>query len=113
MRKMLAVFLGLAALASSAGLGVVPAGPEPEPFSKLRILLEQNATDGDAEVVLFAKGQDEGLAELSAFAPSRKRILHVKAQEGSKLGLREFHLETAEPKLKDVSAAFPRGATAS
>ena len=34
-------------------------------FLELRMTLEQNATDGDTEVVLFAKGQDDGLERLA------------------------------------------------
>lgn len=79
-------------------------------FSELSVRLEQNATDGDSEVVLFAKGQDEGLRNLVVLAPDRRRVVAnvVGAPDG--VGLREFVFESAEPPdLDAVLAAFPRG----
>ena len=78
-------------------------------FSELRMTLERNATDGDTEVVLFAKGQDEGLKRLVVTAPDGRRVANVKG-DGSGIGLREFSLESAEPPdLALVLASFPSG----
>jgi hypothetical protein len=79
-------------------------------FEELAIALEQNATDGDAEVVLFAQGGDEGLRRLTVTAPNGRRVARI---EGDKrgVGLREFLLESAEPPdLAAVLASFPEGA---
>jgi hypothetical protein len=78
-------------------------------FSELRMTLEQNATDGDTEVVLFAKGQDEGLKRLTIVAPDGRRIADFKGDHRG-VGLREFHLESAEPPdLDAVLGSFPAG----
>lgn len=78
-------------------------------FSELRMTLERNATDGDTEVVLFAKGQDDGLKRLVITAPDGRRVANIKG-DGSGIGLREFNLESAEPPdLSRVLASFPQG----
>lgn len=81
----------------------------PQPFSKVSIILEQNASDGDTEAVLFVKGQDEGLKELKVYSPDGERILKFKANPDT-IGIREFHLESAEPQdLHLVLQSFPEG----
>lgn len=78
-------------------------------FSELFLTLEQNATDGDTEVVLFAKGQDEGLRSLAIRAPGGRQVASVSGDHHG-IGLREFHLESAEPPdLDAVLASFPEG----
>jgi hypothetical protein len=81
-------------------------------FSELRMTLEQNATDGDTEVVLFAKGQDEGLRSLVITAPDGRRVATLRGGSGrrSGIGLREFNLESAEPPDLDlVLRSYPEG----
>jgi hypothetical protein len=79
-------------------------------FSELDIRLEQNATDGDSEVVLFAKGQDEGLKNLVVLAPNRRKVVANFIGSPTGIGLREFVLESAEPPdLGAVLASFPQG----
>jgi hypothetical protein len=78
-------------------------------FSELRMTLEQNATDGDTEVVLFAKGQDNGLDRLVIISPQGREVAAFKGDRGG-IGIREFHLESAEPPdLDAVLASFPEG----
>jgi hypothetical protein len=80
-----------------------------EAFSELRIALEQDASDGGAEIVLFAKGSDEGLSELSIKAPDGRKVVRVKGTRWG-VGLREFRLESAErPDLPRWLASFPEG----
>lgn len=79
-------------------------------FAELQLTLERNATDGDTEVVLFAQGQDEGLKNLVILAPDRERVVANVMSDGRGIGLREFHLESAEPPdLGAVLRSFPRG----
>jgi|SRR5688572_6252799 len=105
------------ALVTLASLGLVALLAQPvlakQPpclsFSELRMTLEQNATDGDTEVVLFAKGQDAGLSRLVITAPNGRRVADFKG-DALGIGIREFHLESAEPPdLNVVLASFPEG----
>jgi hypothetical protein len=78
-------------------------------FEELVMTLEQNATDGDAEVLLFAQGGDEGLRKLTITAPNGRKVARVDGDKRG-VGLREFLLESAEPPdLAAVLASFPEG----
>jgi hypothetical protein len=71
--------------------------------------LEQNATDGDAEVVFFAQGGDVGLKRLTVTAPNGRRVARITGDRRG-VGIREFLLESAEPPdLPAVLASFPEG----
>jgi hypothetical protein len=84
-------------------------GPGCAAFSELHLTLEQNATDGDSEVVIFAKGGDIGLKSLAVTAPDGRRIVHLRGDPAG-IGLREFVFESAEPQdLDAVLASFPQG----
>ncbi len=78
-------------------------------FTEASVVFEQNATDGDAEIVVFAKGGDEGLSKLRVYGPGDKVILDFSTQD-RKIGLREFTIETAEPGIANVINAYPEGA---
>lgn len=78
-------------------------------FSELTMTLERNATDGDTEVVLFAQGQDDGLRRLVITAPNGRGVVRSYGNDQG-IGIREFHLESAEPPdLDAVLASFPEG----
>lgn len=78
-------------------------------FSELSMSLEQNATDGDTEVVIFAKGQDAGLRRLVVSGPDGNHVATFTGS-GKGIGIREFVLESAEPpELNLVLASFPEG----
>ena len=78
-------------------------------FSELWMAVEQNATDGDTEVVLFAKGQDVGLSSLEIIGPDGRLAADFKGDRRG-IGIREFHLESAEPPdLDAVLGSFPEG----
>lgn len=99
----------IAAAASVALSLPVLAAQDCGSFSELRVTLEQNATDGNSEVVLFAKGQGDGLKKLDIVAPNRRHVARF-AGDGRGIGIREFHLESAEPaELGKVLASFPAG----
>ena len=96
---------------TSALVGGVEArsGEQCSEFSELSMVLEQNATDGDTEVVLFAKGQDDGLKQLTAKALDGRKIAIFRGDSRG-IGIREFQLESAEPPELDlVLASFPEG----
>lgn len=80
-----------------------------EPFTELSIVLEQNATDGDSEVVIFTKGQDIGMDHFVVQAPDGNKVAKFKGDKDG-VGIREFLLESAEPPdLNKVLASFPEG----
>jgi hypothetical protein len=96
--------LALAAVFSQSALGT-----DCETFSELKLTLEQNATDGDTEVVFFAQGQDDGLKRLEIEAPNGRQVAQLKADRRG-IGIREFLLESAEPpELEKVLGSFPEG----
>jgi hypothetical protein len=71
---------------------------------------EQNATDGDVEVVIRAKGGKEGLAKLTVVGPDGRTAIEFAAPDASTLGIREFEFESPEPTdVAGLKAAYPEG----
>ncbi len=100
--------LGLGA--ALAGVVLSSATTGAEEFEEASLHFEQNATDGDAEVVLTIKGCDEGLEWLSVAAPDGRTVFEIACPEPAMLGLRSFRLESPEPPdHAAVQAAFPAG----
>jgi len=107
MNQKIVVALALAALASASAAQAH--GGRCGPFSHLSIILEQNATDADGEVVIRATGQSDGLKELTVWGPDGKRVGEFEGGRNG-VGIRQFTLESGEPpNLADVLAAFPEG----
>lgn len=80
------------------------------PFEEAEIRFEQNATDGDVEVVFELKGGDDGLTNLTIFSPDNKVIGDFKAPDLSTLGIRQFKFESPEPTdIDGLKAAYPEG----
>jgi len=65
-------------------------------FENASVIFEQNATDGDAEVVINATAGDEGLAKLKIVSPDGRALIDFTAPS-SNLGIRHFALESPEP----------------
>lgn len=106
--KRIGVF-AIALLAAAAAQDAAARGRTCDAFSELRMTLERNETDGDTEVVLFAKGQDDGLSALWITAPNGRIVAAVLGDRRG-IGLREFALESAEPPdLGRVLRSFPEG----
>jgi hypothetical protein len=82
----------------------------PAPFAAASIRFEQNATDGDVEVVIEAKGGQDGLATLTVVSPDGRTVLSVVSPDASTLGLRQFRFESPEPSdVAGLKAAYPEG----
>jgi len=80
------------------------------PFSVANVRFEQNATDGDVEVVFEVKGGDEGLLNLEIVTPDGRTIIDFKAPDASNLGIRQFRFESPEPTdVQGMKAAYPEG----
>lgn len=86
------------------------AGPmRAEEFETASIFLEQNVVDEDAEAVINVKTDESGLASLLVIAPDGRRIARLESRNKRSLGARELLIETPEPGLAAVLAAFPEG----
>ena len=99
------IALGAGTLACLA----LPAAPVAAPFDEARLFVEYNATDDDAEVVLQVDA-DVGLDRFRVINPNGKQILDLRAKHTQDLGIRKINLETPEPSLAAVLAAYPPGA---
>jgi hypothetical protein len=107
--------LGAAAALALAGpgpvLGADKGSGAPAAFAVAAVHMEQNATDGDFEVVFEVKGGKEGLARLTVVAPGGRTVIDFTAPEASaSLGMRQFRFETPEPRdAKALASAYPEG----
>ena len=80
------------------------------PFAVAEVHFEQNATDGDVEVVFEVKGGDEGLTRLTVAAPDGRTVVDFSAPDASTLGMRQFRFESPEPAdTASLVAAYPGG----
>jgi hypothetical protein len=85
------------------------------PFSQTKIIIEVNATAGDAGIQVFLDGT--GWKSLEVFDPNGQKVLNISASaNGSigKQGLTELFFESAEPSfaeqsLDELFARFPEG----
>ena len=89
----LAALAALALAAGSGALGADAASAAAEEFATASVHFEQNATDGDNEVVFQVKGGKDGLAELTIVAPNGRKVVAFSAPERITLGMRQFRFE--------------------
>lgn len=103
-RSLVAIVLGVAVVQGWAPA----AAADPIPFSAVRLVIEQNVTDGDAGIQVFFDG--EAWEEVRIEAPSGKTLLHIRAKGAVKqLGLTEVFFESEEPSLAEILDQFPAG----
>lgn len=89
--------------------GIESAGAQtPSQFEEASMYVEQNATDGDTEIVISGKAGDEGLRRLTIQSPAAGRMTTLLASDTSP-GMREFHFETPEPPGEAILAFYPEG----
>jgi hypothetical protein len=80
------------------------------PFAVASVRFEQNATDGDVEVVFEVKGGDEGLAKLAVVSPDGRTVIDFTAPDATTLGIRQFGFESPEPgDVERLKSAYPEG----
>jgi hypothetical protein len=102
--------LMIASLASAASGPTDAADPEPASFPLASVHFEQNATDGDVEVVFEVKAAKDGLAELTVVSPTGRKVVDFKAPDAATLGIRQFRFESPEPEdARALKAAYPEG----
>lgn len=81
-----------------------------ELFAVASVHFEQNATDGDVEVVFHIKGGDEGLSNLKVTSPNGLIVINFTAPHSSTFGIRQFVFESPEPKdINSLKFAYPEG----
>jgi hypothetical protein len=108
----LALFVGIAAVARSSS------GPPAQAAKSIRLeeatmIIETNATDGDAGLQVFLDG--EPWRSMAVSRPGGKKILDVKAKGRLRnFGLTELFSESNEPEFKELPFAkfkqrFPEG----
>ena len=104
--------LGVVALAVSCRGGGAPPSDEPAaPFAVATVHFEQNATDGDVEVVFEVKGGDDGLTSLTVTAPDGRTVVSASSPDSSTMGVRQYRFESPEPTdAARLKAAYPEGA---
>jgi len=79
-------------------------------FATATVRSEQNATDGDFEVVFEARGGDDGLAKLTVVSPDGRTVIDFTASGASRLGMRQFRFESPEPTdIASLKAGYPEG----
>ncbi len=112
MTRGLQILAGVSLLLGSYGLAL-GAGKESgsaAPFAVASVYFEQNATDGDVEVVFRVQGGKDGLAKLAVVAPDGRTVIDFTAPDASTLGIRQFRFETPEPEdVKSLKSAYPEG----
>lgn len=106
-RRILALLLcGSVLLVTAPPLGAIP-------FSKTRIIIEVNATDGDAGIQIFLDAV--GWTQLEVFDPNGQQILDFSANGSvEQQGITELFFESAEPSfeeqtLEELFLLFPAG----
>ena len=81
-----------------------------EKFELVKVFLERNVMDQDAEVKFEAIGGKGGLTSLKVVAPDGRTVVDLKSPD-SKLGVRHMSLESPEPKNDGaLQSDFPAGA---
>lgn len=113
MKASLQLVAGLMFLMGAHSEAQVPAAAQtetPGAFVKANVRCEQNATDGDMEVVFEVKTRVGGLTRLSITSPDGRTVVDFTAPDTSTLGMRQFIFESPEPKdVKRLQAAYPEG----
>ena len=97
-------FASTAIAAAAADTALKP----PTEFEEAALYVEQNATDGDTEVVISGTAGDEGLRRLFIKSPARELMTTLLADDATP-GMREFLFETPEPPGEAVLAFYPEG----
>jgi hypothetical protein len=113
MKRRIQILASATLVLSFYGLARVGAGNASNPFvpfTVANVRFEQNATDGDVEVIFEAKGGMEGLAKLNVVSPDGRTVVDFTAPDASTLGMRQFVFESPEPKdVNSLKSAYPEG----
>ena len=98
---------GCAVFATATAGGLKPKPPSAFEIAEIRV--EANATDGDTEVVIVAKGGDDGFRFFTVRAPDGRTIVATHSFDPTVKGQRELLFESPEPPGEAILAAYPQG----
>lgn len=91
-------------------LGVDKKFGRPISLALSSVHFEQNATDGDVEVVFEVESDDVGLTKLVVVSPDGRTVIDFSAPDTSTLGIRSFRFESPEPRnIESLKSAYPEG----
>lgn len=80
------------------------------PFTIANVHFEQNAAEGDFEIVFEANGGREGLTKLTVVSPAGRAVVDFTAPATATLGVRQLRFEFPGPEeIKSLAAAYPEG----
>jgi hypothetical protein len=85
---------------------------QPKSFPVAKVKFEQNATDGDVEVVFEISARREGLTKLIVASPDGLMVIDFTSAKSKPVasGIRQFIFESPEPTdTAALKAAFPEG----
>jgi hypothetical protein len=108
-KELVACYLAAGTFVACGLAGGANAAEPPTEFEEAAIYIEQNATDGDTEVVIEALGGDDGLRRLLIRTPDKRLVLLVSSTDPTIMGIREFAFESPEPEGDAILAAYPEG----
>lgn len=108
---MLGLAFTMAAQADDQPWKKIAKQPHVTKFTLAQILLEQNFTDAETEVVIIAKGGSTGLKHFWLLAPDGKLVYEFTSpNNGRNIGGREILVESPEPpELDKILNAYPEG----
>jgi len=108
-RTIVGAGLALVLLTVAPATGAAPSSAS-QTFPVAKVRFEQNATDGDVEVVFAVIGRRDGLTKLTIVSPDGRTVADFTAPDGSTLGIRQFEFESPEPTdVAGLKAAYPEG----
>ncbi len=106
---MKSLVLFVAAAASMGSNGATFGGNDSFPRAELdlEMFYQFSATDDDAEVTIGIESPDHPIGTLVIIAPNGRIVATARSRDS--LGLAEVELESAEPSVEEVQAAYPEG----
>lgn len=97
-------------IVSASALAKHPKPPKQiSEFDTAEIYVEQNATDGDTEIVIAATGGDDGFRTFSVRSPEGRVVVAAYSLDPTIRGQRELVFESPEPPGEAILAAYPEG----
>jgi hypothetical protein len=78
-------------------------------FESIEMFVEQNATDGDTEVVISVTGGDDGFRLFNVRSPEGRVVVATYSLDPTIGGQRELAFESPEPPGAAILASYPEG----